>query len=225
MTSPVSSGVEAADYARIVGARPFASVLCDFDGVVKYQDVAEQAAIERAYGVEPGTVARVTGESALAIPALTGLVTREEWLASAVPVLAGPVGSAARARALIAAWVAARTWADRKVLALLARARARVPLVLVSNATSELAAHLRELELHDAFDHVVSSYEVGVAKPDPRIFEIAAGRAGVPMERCLFVDDRPENVKAASALGMTALVYRAPADLEAALLPLLEEAS
>ncbi|MEU8171872.1 HAD-IA family hydrolase [Microbispora hainanensis] len=208
-----------------MAVRAFDAVLCDFDGVLKFVDVGRQVEIERAYGVEPGTVARVTGESALALPALTGLVTREEWLESAVPVLAGLVGSAARAGALTAEWVAARTWADEEVVALLARARARVPVVLVSNATSELAAHLRELELHDAFDHVVSSYDVGVAKPDPRIFEIAAGHAGAPMERCLFVDDRPENVEAASALGMTALLYRAPADLETALLPLFEEAS
>ena len=205
--------------------REFDAVLCDFDGVLKFVDLGRQAEIERAYGVEPGTVARVTGESALTVPALTGLVTREEWLESAVPVLAGLVGSAARASALAAEWVAARTWVDEEVVALLARARARVPVVLVSNATSELTAHLRELELHDAFDHVVSSYDVGVAKPDPRIFEIAAGRAGAPLERCLFADDRPENVRAASALGMTALLYRAPADLEKALLPLFEEAS
>ncbi|MBX6384893.1 MAG: HAD-IA family hydrolase [Microbispora sp.] len=206
-----------------MGTRPFDAVLCDFDGVLKYQDVAQQAAIERAYGVEPGTVARVTGESALAVPALTGLVTREEWLASAVPVLAGLVGSAARASALTAEWLAARTWADEEALALLARARARVPVVLVSNATSELPAHLRELGLRDAFDSVVSSYEVGVAKPDPRILEIAAARGGAPVERCLFVDDRPDNAEAASALGMVAVVYRAPADLETALHPLFEE--
>lgn len=206
-----------------MAGRPFDAVLCDFDGVLKLQDLEQQAEIEQAYGVEPGTVARVTGASALVVPALTGLVTREEWLASAVPVLAELVGSAARAGALIDEWVTARTWADEEVLALLTRARARVPVVLVSNATSELAAHLRELELHDAFDHVVSSYDVGVVKPDRRIFEIAVEHAGAPAERCLFVDDRAENVAAASALGMTGIHYRVPADLEAALLPLLAD--
>ncbi|WP_405085060.1 HAD-IA family hydrolase [Microbispora sp. NBC_01389] len=206
-----------------MAGRPFDAVLCDFDGVLKLQDLEQQTEIERAYGVEPGTVARVTGASPLLVPALTGLVTREEWLASAVPVLAGLVGSAARAGALIGEWITARTWADEEVLALLTRARARVPVVLVSNATSELAAHLRELELHDAFDHVVSSYDVGVIKPDRRIFEIAVEHAGAPAERCLFVDDRAENVAAASSLGMTGVHYRAPADLEAALLPLLAD--
>ncbi|WP_433424920.1 HAD-IA family hydrolase [Microtetraspora malaysiensis] len=45
----------------------------------------------------------------------------------------------------------------------------------------------------------------------------AAKRAGAAAERCLFVDDRPENVAAAVALGMTGVVYGGPTDLRAAL--------
>ena len=69
-------------------------------------------------------------------------------------------------------------------------------------------------------DDVVNSARVGIAKPDPRILELAAARAGVRPERCLFVDDGPENVEAAAALGMRAVRYRGPADLEEALQPL-----
>lgn len=50
-------------------------------------------------------------------------------------------------------------------------------------------------------DYVVSGRE-GVAKPDPRIFEIALERFGVAAERALFVDDVEENCEAAAALGM-----------------------
>lgn len=45
------------------------------------------------------------------------------------------------------------------------------------------------------------------------IYEIAAERAGVAMDRCLFVDDRLENVDAAAALGMTGVHYRGSEDL------------
>lgn len=58
---------------------------------------------------------------------------------------------------------------------------------------------------------------MGVAKPDPRIYEIAAERAGVPMDRCLFVDDRLENIEAAVALGMTGVLFREPTDLRGSL--------
>jgi putative hydrolase of the HAD superfamily len=64
---------------------------------------------------------------------------------------------------------------------------------------------------------VVSSARVGVAKPDRRIYEIAAELAGVAPERCLFVDDRLENVTAAIGLGMTGVHFRGVADLAAAL--------
>lgn len=42
-----------------------------------------------------------------------------------------------------------------------------------------------------------------------------AGRAGVRPERCLFVDDRQENIDTAEALGMTGVLFREPADLYA----------
>ncbi|WP_089115705.1 HAD-IA family hydrolase [Streptomyces sp. SS07] len=52
----------------------------------------------------------------------------------------------------------------------------------------------------------------------------ALERAGVPVERCLFVDDRQENIDAAAALGMTTALYREPDDLRRALGPFAEEA-
>lgn len=52
----------------------------------------------------------------------------------------------------------------------------------------------------------------------------AAARAGVPMDRCLFVDDRQENVDAAVALGMTGLPFREPADLYGPFAPAPPEA-
>lgn len=58
------------------------------------------------------------------------------------------------------------------------------------------------LGLVDLADHIVSSAR-GVAKPDRKIYEIAAEQAGVAMDRCLFVNDRLENVEAAVACGMS----------------------
>lgn len=55
-------------------------------------------------------------------------------------------------------------------------------------------------------DVVVSGTE-GVAKPDPAVFVIVRQRTGVPLERLVFVDDRPDNVAAAAAAGMDALVF------------------
>ena len=77
------------------------------------------------------------------------------------------------------------------------------------------------LGLNSLVDDVVSSAVLGVVKPDRRIYEVAAERVGAAVDRCLFVDDRQENVDAAVALGMTGVLYRRPDDLEAALGPVL----
>ncbi|MEU6327111.1 HAD-IA family hydrolase [Streptomyces sp. NPDC047049] len=63
-------------------------------------------------------------------------------------------------------------------------------------------------------DNVIRFYDMTEpARLERAIYEIAAERAGVAMHRCLFVDDRPENVEAAAGLGMTGVHYRGPADL------------
>lgn len=51
------------------------------------------------------------------------------------------------------------------------------------------------------FDATILSYQVGAMKPSPKIYEIAEAAAGVPPSRILFIDDKQENVDAASARG------------------------
>lgn len=58
------------------------------------------------------------------------------------------------------------------------------------------------------FDDIVCSAEVGMAKPEPEVFRLAAGRIAVPPGGCVFVDDREDNVHAAEAVGMTAVLSR-----------------
>ena len=56
--------------------------------------------------------------------------------------------------------------------------------------------------LAELFDAWVISGEVGLRKPDPAIYELAAERLGLPPDACVFVDDLPGNLKPALALGM-----------------------
>lgn len=66
------------------------------------------------------------------------------------------------------------------------------------------------------------SCRLGLRKPDPRIFERAAGELGVAPSACLFIDDRPQNCDAARAVGMRAIRFGGdPAALAEELLPLL----
>jgi putative hydrolase of the HAD superfamily len=124
------------------------------------------------------------------------------------------------ADALVTAWCDLMPRVDREVLSLLARAREVVTVVLVSNATTRLEWDLARQELHDVADIVLNSARIGIAKPDPRVYLIAAERAGTPLQRCLFIDDTAANVIAAREVGMTALHYEQIEDLRNFLVPL-----
>jgi len=55
------------------------------------------------------------------------------------------------------------------------------------------------------FDAVVISHHTGTRKPDPAIYLLAAERLGLPCEACVFVDDLPQNLEPARALGMSVI--------------------
>ena len=71
------------------------------------------------------------------------------------------------------------------------------------------------------FDVVVISGEVGMRKPEERIFRHAAGLLGLDPATCVFIDDIEVNVTAAEAIGMTAILHRDPPETLARLSELL----
>lgn len=56
-------------------------------------------------------------------------------------------------------------------------------------------------------DEIVYSHEVGLAKPDPRIYDLTCRRLGVQPEQVAFLDDLPENVEAAKECGWHAFLH------------------
>jgi putative hydrolase of the HAD superfamily len=80
---------------------------------------------------------------------------------------------------------------------------------LLSNSWS--IAHY-DSELLAQFDACVISAEVGLRKPDPAIYALAAERMELPPDAIVFVDDLPGNLKPARALGMATIAHRGDAD-------------
>lgn len=77
---------------------------------------------------------------------------------------------------------------------------------VITNNAKEFAPFWRPiLPLEELFDDVVDSSEVGVRKPDPRIFHLAAERLGVAPDRAMFIDDYHGNVIGARAVGFEAI--------------------
>jgi putative hydrolase of the HAD superfamily len=62
---------------------------------------------------------------------------------------------------------------------------------------------------------------VGLHKPQPEIYLLAAERLGQDPERCVFVDDLRENCAGAEAVGMTSVLHRSAHETVARLSELL----
>jgi putative hydrolase of the HAD superfamily len=115
--------------------------------------------------------------------------------------------------------VADMFWPNEEVCALVPLLRPRYRLLLLSN-TNELHARqfvpqFRTTLAH--FDHLVLSHELGIRKPDPRVYAHCEQLAGCAPRECLFIDDLPTNVAAARACGWQGIVYQRGMDLWQAL--------
>ena len=84
----------------------------------------------------------------------------------------------------------------------------RVKLLLLSNTEAFHFEYLRpRLPILERFDSLVLSHELGLAKPDPAIFQEAMRRAGTHPSATAYFDDLPRYVEAARSLGIQARVF------------------
>lgn len=87
--------------------------------------------------------------------------------------------------------------------------RPRYQTALLSNSFDG-ARREEEARFHfsEIVDLIIYSHEVGIAKPDPRIYVIACERLGVRPEEVIFLDNHEPNVTSAAASGLHAILYR-----------------
>ena len=89
-----------------------------------------------------------------------------------------------------------------------------VPLFALSNWSREtFPLAQRRFEFLKLFRGMVISGEVGVIKPDPRIFEHLMERFGIARGDAVYVDDNPRNAAAATALGLHGIHFTGPPQL------------
>lgn len=87
--------------------------------------------------------------------------------------------------------------------------RPRYKTAILSNAWSDAReVFCGKHGMADVVDEVIISAEEGLAKPDARIYQLAAKRLGVQPAEANFVDDFPANVEAASAIGIHAILFK-----------------
>ncbi len=97
---------------------------------------------------------------------------------------------------------------DQEFLELAVKFKSRCKMALLSNDVAEWSTYLRQKHgLNEIFDEVIISGDVGLRKPDKKIFNLLLERIKSSPENCLFVDDNLHNLTAASELGIRTIRF------------------
>jgi putative hydrolase of the HAD superfamily len=129
-------------------------------------------------------------------------------------VVGAPVGSERLAQ-LVARDSASWCRLNEATMAATRRAADRgLRLALLSNAPIEVARAIEQLEELGPFSPRWFSCDLRAAKPDPVVYDQVLAGLGGPASSVTFIDDRPDNVAAAAAAGMRAVVFKDPSQID-----------
>lgn len=186
------------------------AVIFDLDGVVRHFDPARVARIERDHGLEPGALERHLFAEPHLSDVVTGRTTKRQWLETVGEQLGCPEATSA--------WGRSPARPDPEILELAASLREHGIVVgILTNGTDETPDDVAALGLDRIFDPIVSTSQVGHAKPDPRAFEHVRALLGMPAEEILFTDDSEHKLVGAAEIGMHTHHFTGVEGLRAAL--------
>jgi len=183
------------------------AVFFDLGGVIlrtEYQAPRQQLA-ERL-GMEYDDLDRIVFNSESGMQAATGAITSRQHWEAVMKRLKRPLEELE----LIRDEFFAGDIIDRDIVNFLRSLRGTHQTGLISNNWSDLRDYLAREKIIDAFDHIIISAEVGVAKPEPEIFRIALEQAGVKPEEAVFVDDFHVNIEGCEKVGMKGIHFKDP---------------
>ena len=92
-----------------------------------------------------------------------------------------------------------------KLWEILPKIKKQYKLAVINNGNSIAIKCWKEKFDFAIFDLYINSGEVGIRKPDPKIYLLACEKLRVKSEECLFMDDTLENIEVAKKLGMKTL--------------------
>ena len=180
-------------------------LLIDFGGVLTTNVFESFAAFCRAEGLDRDTVRDRFMQDRAARDLLgeleEGRISNADFETRFAPMI-----GAAEPEGLIERLFAGMRPDEAMFDAVAAARRAGVRTGLVSNSWGEEGYD--RTRFGELFDVLLISGEIGIRKPAPEIYALAAERLGRPPERCVFVDDLAGNLKPARAIGMATVLHR-----------------
>jgi putative hydrolase of the HAD superfamily len=191
-------------------------LLVDFGGVLTTNVFEAFREFCRREGLDPDTVKRLFREDPAALGELRRL-ERGEIDEDEFAERFGPMLGVKETSGLVDRLFSGMAPDEPMIEAVRAAKRAGIRTGLISNSWG--SGRYDRDSFPELFDGVVISGEVGLNKPDPEIFRVAAKAIDVDPSACVFVDDLKENCAGAEAMGMTAILHRGAEET----LPRLEE--
>ena len=95
-------------------------------------------------------------------------------------------------------------------------------LVIASNTDSiHFSYSMDNFSTLKAFDRFFLSYEMDLLKPDPAYFHHVLSELRASPFGCIFIDDRPDNIRSARDLGMRGLIFESVEKLKSDLSSIL----
>jgi epoxide hydrolase-like predicted phosphatase len=182
------------------------AVLFDFGGViVRTNDRTPRERLAARLGIAYDQLSSLVFDSESALQATLGkITTQEHWEA-----LRNELGLSQDDHANLPLDFWGGDVLDQELVDYIRALRPDYKTSLISNAWDDLRQVLEYTwKISDVFDEIIISAEVGVAKPDPRIYQIALERLAVAPQQAVFVDDFPANIAGARAVGTHAIHFK-----------------
>jgi epoxide hydrolase-like predicted phosphatase len=184
---------------------PIKAILFDYGGVlVQLMDETPRQQLADRYGIPLKRIYNLIFDTEASIQAALGEISMEHHWRAIHEILQIPPSE--RVEFVNQFWAA--DGLNRELVETLPALREHYRLGLLSNANDDLRQMLTERwQITDQFDDMIISAEVGLLKPDRRIYELAVSRLGVQPDEALFIDDMPVNVEGAQIAGLQAIQY------------------
>ena len=184
------------------------ALISDLGGVLlRTRSDRSRRALEQRLGLTPNTIEARVFDSELSLQAQRGEVS-EETMWSALECDLDLLRFGLTAREFRDKFFE-EDFVDEDLVDLIRSVRPSLKTGLISNAWDGLREMLHtRVPVVDAFDVIVISAEEKIAKPDPRLYQLALERLGVKAGEAIFLDDFRENVHAAQALGLIGIHFQ-----------------
>ncbi len=183
------------------------NIFIDFGGVlVRTEDKGPRARAAERLGMTSSDLEKVIFASESSLRASTGEIPEEAHWQAVAETLRLPRPEVDK----VTAEFFAGDRADQALLDFLRGLRPERKVCLISNAWSGLRAFITQEGFADVFDYMVISAEIGLMKPDCRIYRLALEELGAKPEESVFIDDMLVNVEAARAVGMAGIHFTQP---------------